>query len=90
MDERGRVGGVAAGGLRRRVASRIRGAGSPLPATLAAQLTALASEHRGTPDERLARSDDGILVMAVLDGVLRSRSDRGSWEDLPTAESLRG
>jgi predicted dehydrogenase len=86
-DERGRVGRVAVGGLRRRVASRMRGAGSPLPATLGAQLTAVARQHRGMPDDRLALAVEGILVMAVLDGVLRSRLDRGSWVDVPTAES---
>lgn len=86
-DERGRVGRVADGGLRRRVASRIRGGGSPLPATLGAQLAALASERLGTPDDRLARGDDGVRVMAVLDGVLRSRSDGGSWVDVATVDS---
>jgi predicted dehydrogenase len=90
QDARGRVGRVSAGGWRRRITSRIRGIGSPLPATLGAQLTALASEHRGTPDERLARSGDGIVVMAVLDGVLRSRSDHGSWVELHTADSSEG
>ncbi len=86
-NQSGRVGRVAAGGIRRRIASRLRGFGSPLPATLGAQLAAVAGEQRGEPDERVARAGDGVVVMAVLDGVLRSRSDGGSWVDVATAES---
>lgn len=64
---------VARGGLARRIASRARpGGASPLVATLAAQLAAVASAVRGgSVDPRLAAARDGVAVMRVLDAAAR-------------------
>ncbi len=82
-DERKRLGRVALGGALNRLSRRVRRTGSPLVATLGAQLAALGMELGGAPDARLARADDGVVAMGILDAVKRSRRAGGSWVGVP-------
>jgi predicted dehydrogenase len=72
---RHRSGGVAA-----TVAALLRRRSEqPLLASLTAQLEAFARAVRGEDPGPLATAQDGLRVMAVLDGARRSASDDGRW-----------
>jgi len=85
-DARGRtVAHHARGGLGRRIVARAISRGrSPLVASLAAQLDALAQLIRGgRSDARLASAADAVRVMSVLDEV---SAGEGEWRSLSSGE----
>lgn len=79
---RGFVAAYRAGGVRRRLALKLRGGEHHLVPSLARQLEAFAAAVRGGEARELASAEDGIGVMATLDAARRSADDGRGWQQV--------